>query len=137
MVEDLPSIQRWLNRILALPIALQNAIFDEYLGLVEARVDAARLAGTLDLGVETIAVEGFEVLSDSLLRTDPVSGATTHLLELEIARALQPLSLERVEAYYDRKAPIEGTAQCPFRPCWPVGTCAQPDGRRWRADRAL
>lgn len=96
MVDDLPTIQRWLNRILALPIALQNAIFDEFLALVEARVDAARQAGTLDLGVETIAVEGFEVLSDTLLRTDAVSGATTHLLELEIARALKPLTLPRL-----------------------------------------
>ena len=96
MVDDLPTIQRWLNRILALPIALQNAIFDEFLALVEARVDAAQQAGTLDLGVETIAVEGFEVLSDTLLRTDAVSGATTHLLELEIARALKPLTLPRL-----------------------------------------
>ena len=40
--EDLPPIQRWLNRLLAFPIALQNAIFDEYLGLIEARVEAAR-----------------------------------------------------------------------------------------------
>jgi hypothetical protein len=100
MVDDLPSIQRWLNRILALPIALQNAIFDEFLALVEARVDAARAAGTLDLGVETIAVESFEVLSDTLLCTDDLSGATTHLLELEIARTLKPLPLANLENRY-------------------------------------
>src|SRR3546814_100393 len=40
--DDLPPIQRWLNRLLALPIALQNAIFDEYLALIETRVAAAR-----------------------------------------------------------------------------------------------
>ena len=97
MVDDLPTIQRWLNRILALPIALQNGIFDEFLGLVEARIDAARAAGTLDLGLETIAVESFDILSDTLLRTDNVSGATTHLLEIEIARALKPLTLDRLE----------------------------------------
>ena len=100
MVDDLPTIQRWLNRILALPIALQNGIFDEFLGLVEARIDAARQAGTLELGVETIAVEHFEVLADTLLRTDELSGATTHLLELEIARALKPLGLARLEELY-------------------------------------
>ncbi len=100
MVDDLPSIQRWLNRILALPIALQNAIFDEFLGLVEARIDAARQAGTLDLGLETIAVESFEVLSDTLLRTDAVSAATTHLLELEVTRALKPLTLDRLDQLY-------------------------------------
>jgi hypothetical protein len=100
LADDLPPIQRWLNRILALPIALQNAIFDEFLGLVEARVDAARAAGTLDLGVETIAVERYEIVSDTLLRTDTISGATTHLLELEIARALKPLTFERLEGLH-------------------------------------
>jgi len=105
IVDDLPTIQRWLNRILALPIALQNAIFDEFLALVEARVDAARQAGTLDLGVETIAVEGFEVLSDTLLRTDTLSGATTHLLELEIARALKPPTLARLDEHYGIDSP--------------------------------
>ena len=111
MVDDLPSIQRWLNRILALPIALQNAIFDEFMGLVEARIDAARQAGTLDLGLETIAVEDFTVLSDTLLRTDPASGATTHLLELEIARALKPLTLERLEELHG----LTGQRQRPVR----------------------
>jgi hypothetical protein len=111
MVDDLPTIQRWLNRILALPIALQNAIFDEFLALVEARVDAARQAGTLDLGVETIAVEGFELLSDTVLRTDAVSGATTHLLELEIARALKPLTLSRLHQLYD----VRGLGHRPMR----------------------
>lgn len=111
MVEDLPTIQRWLNRILALPIALQNAIFDEYLGLVEARIDAARQAGTLDLGLETIAVEDFTMLSDTLLRTDSMSGATTHLLELEIARALKPLTYNRLEELYG----IGGQSQRPMR----------------------
>jgi hypothetical protein len=111
MVDDLPSIQRWLNRILALPIALQNAIFDEFMGLVEARIDAARQAGTLDLGLETIAVEDFTVLADTLLRTDPASGATTHLLELETARALKPLTLKRLEELYG----LAGQQQQPVR----------------------
>ena len=94
--EDLPPIQRWLNRLLALRIALQNAIFDEFLGLVEARVAAAREAGTLDLGVETVPVDSFEVLDDRIIRTDPLSRATTHLLRLELARRLRPMSLERI-----------------------------------------
>ena len=42
--EDLPPIQRWLNRILAMKIAVQNAIFDEFLTLVETRVSAANPA---------------------------------------------------------------------------------------------
>jgi hypothetical protein len=94
--EDLPPIQRWLNRLLALRIELQNGIFDEFLGLVEARVAAAREAGTLDLGVETLPVDSFEILDDRIIRTDPRSGATTHLLRIELARRLRPMSFERM-----------------------------------------
>ena len=94
--EDLPPIQRWLNRILALPIALQNAIFDEFLALVEARVAAAREAGTLDLGVETIAVETARIAENIVLRTDPRTGATSHLLRLELARRYRPTPLARI-----------------------------------------
>lgn len=94
--EDLPPIQRWLNRLLALPIGHQNVIFDEFLALVETRVAAARDAGTLDIGVETMQVETATILEDTLLRTDPVSGATSHLLTIEVARRRNPVTLERV-----------------------------------------
>jgi hypothetical protein len=93
--EDLPPIQRWLNRLLALPIGHQNVIFDEFLALVETRVAAARNAGTLDIGVETMQVETATILEDTLLRTDPMSGATSHLLTIEVARRRNPVSLER------------------------------------------
>ncbi len=93
--DDLPPIQRWLNRLLALRIDLQNAIFEEFLGLIETRVAAARAAGTLDLGVETIPVDSFDILDDRIIRTDERSGATTHLLRIELSRRLRPLSLER------------------------------------------
>lgn len=134
MVDDLPSIQRWLNRILALPIALQNAIFDEFMGLVEARIDAARQAGTLDLGLETIAVEDFTVLSDTLLRTDPASGATTHLLELEIARALKPLTLKRLEELHglarQRQRPVRNARSGRVALLVPARSILADDGRR-------
>lgn len=96
LVEDLPPITRWLNRILALPIGLQNAIFEEFLGLVEARVAAARDAGTLDIGVETIAVDKATIAQDTVLRTDPRTGATSHLLMIEVETAVRPTNLARI-----------------------------------------
>ena len=94
--DELPPIQRWLNRLLALPIHLQNQIFEEFLSLVETRISAAREAGRLDIGVETIMVEDATIIDDTLLRTDPVSGATSHLLTIEIGRRRHPVSLERI-----------------------------------------
>ncbi|MDB5580815.1 MAG: methyltransferase domain protein [Bradyrhizobium sp.] len=84
LLENLPPIQRWLNRLLALRIATQNAIFEEYLALIQARVDAAREAGTLDIGVETIRAERVVMLDEQLLRRDPVTGAETRLCRLEL-----------------------------------------------------
>lgn len=102
MTDKLPTIQRWLNRILALPIALQNAIFDEFVALTEERIEAAREAGTLDIGVETIPVESIKQLDDQLLRTDPVSGATTHLLHLEVTRKKRVTALAKLVRYADK-----------------------------------
>ena len=59
---------------------------------------AAREAGTLDLGVETLAVERATVVDDLVLRTDANSGATSHLLTIEIETRLKPVSLERIMA---------------------------------------
>ncbi len=93
--EELPPIQRWLNRILALRIALQNAIFDEYLGLIEARIEAARQAGTLDLGVESINAERITILDRTVIRRDQTSGAETEILRLETEERYKPLALDR------------------------------------------
>jgi predicted RNA methylase len=82
LTDNLPPIQRWLNRILALPIALQNAVFDEFLGLVEARIDAARKAGTFDAGVETLVADKLTIIEERTLRED-ANGASTQLLTLE------------------------------------------------------
>ncbi|USA61119.1 strawberry notch C-terminal domain-containing protein [Qipengyuania citrea] len=105
LTDNLPTIQRWLNRILALPIALQNAIFEEYLGLVEARIEAAREAGTLDQGLETVRVDRFTVTANELLRTDSVTGAETRLVSLEVARHLRPLRLQRLVRMHEIGSP--------------------------------
>lgn len=93
LLDDLPPIQRWLNRLLALRIGTQNAIFEEYLGLIQARIDAARERGTLDLGVETIMVEAIVPIERQLLRRDPQSGAETWLSRIEMHRRRRPTPL--------------------------------------------
>lgn len=86
LLEKLPPIQRWLNRLLALRIATQNAIFEEYFGLIQARIQVAREAGTLDVGVETILADEMRVVDEQLLRRDPVTGAETKLCRIELRR---------------------------------------------------
>lgn len=102
LLEKLPPIQRWLNRLLALRIAAQNAIFEEFFALIQARIDAAREAGTLDLGVETILAAKVELLSDIVIHRDVVSGAETRLQKLD-------LHLKRNVTSFDRLMTVWGT----------------------------
>ena len=106
LLDRLPPIQRWLNRILALRIATQNAIFEEYMGLIQARVDAAREAGTFDLGVEAIRAERIVQLSEQVLRKDPVTGAETRLLRLELHLKPHVTSWARLERVWAGSADI-------------------------------
>lgn len=98
LLEDLPPIQRWLNRLLALRIGTQNAIFEEYMALIQARIDAARERGTLDVGVETIAVERIVLLEEQVLRRDPDTGAETRLSRLELHRQRRATPLGQIMA---------------------------------------
>ncbi len=99
--EQLPPIQRWLNRLLAFPIALQNRVFDEYFALVEARAEALAKAGKLDLGVETIKAERIDEIACQLLRTDPGTGAETHLRTLDIHRRPRVMTWDMLNARFD------------------------------------
>ena len=95
LVENLPPIQRWLNRILALPIAMQNAIFDEFLGLVEARIEAAKKAGTFDAGVETLIADKLAIVEERELFRDK-AGSITQLMTIEAQWAVKITSLDDI-----------------------------------------
>jgi hypothetical protein len=100
LLEKLPPIQRWLNRLLALRIATQNAIFEEFFALIQARIDAAREAGTIDVGVETIKAAKVELLSDITIYRDPVSGAETRLQKLDLHLRRSVTSFDRLMAVW-------------------------------------
>ena len=88
--DDLPPMRQFLNRLLALPIATQNAVFEEFFDIVKGRVEAARQAGTLDLGIETLRSDHLRLLERMVVATDPASGATTQLVTLEMREANTP-----------------------------------------------
>ncbi|WP_127600591.1 bifunctional class I SAM-dependent methyltransferase/DEAD/DEAH box helicase [Nitratireductor alexandrii] len=94
LLEELPPIQRFLNRVLALPIAMQNALFAEFMARIADQTERARAAGTLDLGVETLRGERIEQVSTEDLWTCPRSGAVTRIVGLEVTDPVHVLSAE-------------------------------------------
>jgi protein-L-isoaspartate O-methyltransferase len=88
--EELPPMNTFLNRLLALRIADQNALFADYEKILGGVVERAAATGQLDHGLEDIVAEELEVLSEETVRTDAATGAETRLIgfALRTRRAL-------------------------------------------------
>ena len=80
--EELPPISTFLNRILALPIALQNPLFEVFEGLMEAAIEGAIQAGSFDIGVETVTAESLVLIERQAIATHERSGAQTSLVTI-------------------------------------------------------
>ncbi|WP_371158351.1 strawberry notch-like NTP hydrolase domain-containing protein [Jannaschia sp. 2305UL9-9] len=94
ILDDLPPIQRYLNRLLALPIDMQNALFGELTAKIEQQTERARANGTLDVGIETLRADRITVIEEADLWTCPKSGSVTRTVTLETENALHVLSAE-------------------------------------------
>ncbi|MFC5342925.1 strawberry notch-like NTP hydrolase domain-containing protein (plasmid) [Brevundimonas staleyi] len=82
--DDLPPMHTFLNRLLALRIADQNALFETFETLLGGILERAEAAGHLDHGVEDIVAEELEVVSEEVIRTDAATGAETRLVRFAV-----------------------------------------------------
>ena len=92
--EDLPPMPRFLNRLLALPIDEQNALFAELESRVESNIEAAVEAGTYEVGVETLIADSLTAAGRETLYTHPGTGAATGLVEILRRDRLVPTTAE-------------------------------------------
>ncbi|MBP8936890.1 MAG: strawberry notch family protein [Agrobacterium sp.] len=108
LLDELPPISQFLNRCLALTIDMQNAIFETFEMLLEKIIDDALRAGTLDVGLETLTAERFDVLERRIIHQHAASGATTLSLSISEITRNKPLSLETIRAIVtsDRSASL-------------------------------
>ena len=80
--EDLPPITTFLNRLLALPIALQNGLFAVFEELLASRIESAIAAGSYDVGVETLTADSLRITERRTIHTHAASGAETRLFKV-------------------------------------------------------
>ena len=92
--EDLPPMPRFLNRLLALPIAEQNQLFSELEDRIASGIEQAMEAGTYEVGVETVRADSLSVAGRETLYTHPGSGAATELVEIVRRDRLEPTSAD-------------------------------------------
>ncbi len=96
--DELPPITTFLNRMLALTIALQDILFTAFEGLLAARIEGAIASGVYEIGLETLAAESFIVTDRRSIYTHPGTGAETRLLTIARKDRNQPLGLEQALA---------------------------------------
>jgi len=91
--DELPPITTFLNRLLALTIALQGILFTAFEQLLDAKVAGAIAGGTYDLGLETLNAESFTVADRATIYSHPATGAETRLLTIVQRERNRPMSL--------------------------------------------
>jgi predicted RNA methylase len=107
LLDDLPPIQRFLNRILALPIAMQNAIFADFMERIATTTERARAAGTLDIGLEQLRGEKITAGAPEALCTDEATGAVTSLVPITVENRLSYYSGAEARDAYERYKPMQ------------------------------
>ncbi|MDE0360323.1 MAG: strawberry notch C-terminal domain-containing protein, partial [Rhodospirillaceae bacterium] len=92
--EELPPMPKFLNRLLALPIDEQNALFAQLEERIDANIEHAIEAGTYEQGVENILADSLLVASREVLRTHERTGAATELVEIARKDRLVPVTAD-------------------------------------------
>jgi predicted RNA methylase len=91
--EELPPITTFLNRLLALTIDLQNTLFGVFEDLLWAKIEGAQVAGTYDVGVETLMAESLVVTDRRTLYVHPQTGAETQVFTIRRHESNRPFTL--------------------------------------------
>ncbi|PKB14951.1 strawberry notch-like protein [Novosphingobium kunmingense] len=93
--DELPPITTFLNRLLALTIAMQNVLFTAFEQLLGAKVESAIACGAYDIGLETLVADSFTVTGSEPIYVHPATGAETRLLTIAMRERNQPVSLDK------------------------------------------
>ena len=102
--EDLYNVPRFLNRVLALDVDHQNALFDHFVDLFEQTVRYAKANGTFDEGVTDIKALAIRIAKlPRVVHTDEITNAQTTHYTLEIDVPSKAVSFDEAEGVRKRK----------------------------------
>lgn len=74
---------RFMNRLLALRLDMQDILFNYLDKMIQYNIDAAIESGLYDLGVETLRGKSFRLVSEQTLHVHEETGAETYCLGIE------------------------------------------------------
>ena len=102
--DDLYNVPRFLNRVLALDVEHQNALFDHFVDLFDQTVRYAKANGTFDEGVTDIKALAIRIAKPQrVVHTDEITNAQTTHYTLEIDVPSKAVSFDEAERVRKRK----------------------------------
>lgn len=102
--EDEYNVPRFLNRVLALEVDQQNALFDYFADLFDQTVSYAKANGTFDEGVTDIKALAVRMAQPPrIVHTDEITGAQTTHYTLEVDLPSKAVSFEEAEQVRKQK----------------------------------
>jgi hypothetical protein len=102
--EDEYNVPRFLNRVLALEVDQQNALFDYFADLFDQTVSYAKANGTFDEGVTDIKALAVRIAQlPRVVHTDEITGAQTTHYTLEVDLPSKAVSFAEAEQVRKRK----------------------------------
>jgi hypothetical protein len=102
--DDLYNVPRFLNRVLALGVDHQNALFDHFVDLFDQTVRYAKANGTFDEGVTDIKALAIRIAKPQrVVHTDEITQAQTTHYTLEIDVPSKAVSFDDAERVRKRK----------------------------------
>jgi len=102
--DDLYNVPRFLNRILALDVEQQNALFDHFADLFDQTVRYAKANGTFDEGVTDIKAQAIRIAKPPrVVHVDEITQAQTIHYTLEIDVPSQSVSFDEAERVRKRR----------------------------------
>jgi P-loop containing NTP hydrolase pore-1/C-terminal domain on Strawberry notch homologue len=102
--DDEYNVPRFLNRVLALCVEEQNALFDYFADLFDQTVRYAKANGTFDEGVTDIKALAIRLAkAPRVVHTDEITGAQTTHYTLEVDQPSHAVSFEEADSVRERK----------------------------------
>jgi predicted RNA methylase len=108
---NMPPITQFLNRLLSMKIAQQNAAFQAFSDRLDAVIEARQAAGVLDAGLETVRADKITKQEDKTVHVSEESGAETKYVKLELANRFHPTPFKVVEG--SKRRPLQFWAKSP------------------------
>lgn len=92
LLQTLPPIRQFLNRLLSMTVDRQNQVFDEFDTRLKERVQIALAEGTLDQGLETYRAHSIKKAEERVVHTQEETQAQTKYVRVAVQQPIKRMS---------------------------------------------